>query len=348
MASRNKPSRILVFRGGALGDFMLTLPAIAALRQSRPGAYIELVGYEKRALLALVTGLVDHVRSLDDARMALYFQAEEKLPRSEREYIRSFDLVVSYLHDPAGVLCRNLKEAGAKQIIAASPIVKEGHAADHFWKAIKDVVRDKVMQRVVPKSLSYFIKCDNTLALPREQFPSWRADLKECPQILLEWPRSLKEGARRRLAAEIGNKQTIVIHPGSGSPAKNWPAKNFSLLAKKIKAKTKFEPLVIGGEADGDTISVMRSLLPNFIFFENKPLDEITSMLSVSGGYVGNDSGITHLAAALGVPVVAIFGPTAPSIWAPRGKHVSVIRNRNGCLAAVRVEEVYKKLLQSF
>jgi heptosyltransferase-2 len=207
---------------------------------------------------------------------------------------------------------KHLKDAGAENIIAVSPVEIKNHAADYFFSALKCVLGNE-----------------------------------ECLPAKLEWPESLRNDARRRLAADAGNKRAIIIHPGSGSPAKNWPAEKFALLATKIRGETGFEPLIIGGEADDGAIKSMRSLLPGFHFLVNTPLMDVASILSVAGGFVGNDSGITHLAAALGIPVVALFGPTDPAIWAPRGENVAIIKSllpSNESLAEIGVEAVFKTL----
>ena len=316
MASRNKALKILVFRGGALGDFLLTLPAIAALRRRFPGTYIELAGYGKSASIAMTSGIIDRVQSLDSAHMALYFQTSEKLSRDEQEYIRSFDMVISFLHDPDGILLKNLEDAGAKNIITVSPIVgkkTKGHASDHFFRGLKDVIGKE-----------------------------------KCTPVKLEWPEELRQDALRRLATDAGNKRVIIVHPGSGSPAKNWPAEKFAMLAKKIRKTAKYEPIIIAGEADVKQLAVMRRLLPGFHVYENIDLLEIASILSVARGFIGNDSGITHLAAAMGIPVLALFGPTDPAIWAPRGKNVAIIKSRvpsSESLAGIGVETVFRILI---
>lgn len=334
MTAKEKPMRILVFRGGALGDFILTVPAIAALRRRWPEAYIELAGQPPSANLALTTELVNRVQSLDSARMALFFQEECSLPDNERDYIRSFDLIVSYLHDPDGILLNNLNETGAVNIITVSPMVRACHASDHFYGAIKDIVGCKTGANAVVKPWSHFIKRAHEPSPPEEE-------------VLLKWPQRLKEKARLQLVEYLGGKQAIIIHPGSGSPAKNWPTEKFAALAIKIRTETDCEPLIIGGEADEKAIAVMRSLLPDFHFLVNAPLMEVASILSVADRLIGNDSGITHLAAALGIPVVALFGPTDPAIWAPRGEHVTIIKSSfssRKSMSEIGVETVFQAL----
>ncbi|MDD5348487.1 MAG: hypothetical protein PHT59_07730, partial [Candidatus Omnitrophica bacterium] len=134
-----KQVRILLFRGGALGDFIFTLPALAALRQRWPDAYIELVGYPHIANLALAGGLVDHVESLDRAETARFFAWTPAFSAEQADHIASFDLVINYLHDPDGSVRRNLQAAGARQVIVGSPIVTGGHAVAHLARPLESL-----------------------------------------------------------------------------------------------------------------------------------------------------------------------------------------------------------------
>jgi heptosyltransferase-3 len=114
-----------------------------------------------------------------------------------------------------------------------------------------------------------------------------------------------------------------VIHPFSGSSRKNWPMERFRELSQRLAWPVKWSA---GPQEQLD--GPMR--------FEN--LYELACWIATARVYVGNDSGITHLAAAAGVPVVAIFGPTDPAIWAPRGERVRVVA---GKLAEITVDQVF-------
>ena len=380
MASGKQPARILVFRGGALGDLLLTLPALDALRRRFPGAHIELVGYERSAVIALASGLVDRLRSLDSARMAIYFQDEEALPTEEQEYVRSFDLVISFMHDPGDVLLKNLEQAGATEVEAVSPLVSGGYAADHFLGAIEHILGRGIEEpKTSIRAMSHFIKCDYDRLAPGNQYLLKRpCALKEKARLrlfadkharktvsgkvsylikcdcwpkgiydrfMLAWPDKLKSEARRRMEKLLGGRKMIVIHPGSGSPAKNWPAEKFAALARNINASVQFKTVIIGGEADEKAIALMRELMPGEKFIVNAPLADAASVISIAAGYVGNDSGITHLAALLGVPALALFGPTDPAVWAPRGVNAAVIAGKGGRLDAIGVEEVHARII---
>jgi len=98
-------------------------------------------------------------------------------------------------------------------------------------------------------------------------------------------------------------KNFAIIHPYSSSPKKNWPLENFQAVAERLESVE----WCIPGQIDD--------------------LYELACWISTASVYIGNDSGISHLAAAVGTPVVAIFVSTDPRIWAPRGDHVDVLEN---------------------
>jgi ADP-heptose:LPS heptosyltransferase len=105
-----------------------------------------------------------------------------------------------------------------------------------------------------------------------------------------------------------------VIHPFSGSARKNWPLEKFRALAAKFERTMPVH--WCAGPEDPPLAGAVH--IPN--------LYDLACWLAGAKLYVGNDSGITHLAAAAGCPVLAIFGPTDPAVWAPRGPHVRVVR----------------------
>src|SRR5215831_13118771 len=101
--------RILVIRGGAIGDFILTLPALKALRDARPSAHIEILGYKHIAALAENRFYAQAVRSIEYGPLARFFARNSKLPAELADYFASFDLIISYLYDPDEVFAKNLR-----------------------------------------------------------------------------------------------------------------------------------------------------------------------------------------------------------------------------------------------
>ncbi|MBP7830233.1 MAG: glycosyltransferase family 9 protein [Kiritimatiellae bacterium] len=295
----------MVLRGGAIGDFLLTLPVLQALRARWPDAWIEVIGYPHVAGLALAGGLVNRVESLERAGMARFFSAIPEFPAEQIAYLRSFDFVISYLYDPTGLVRENLKRAGARVILYRSPIVESGHAIEHLMKPLE------------------------SLAL-----------YAEGERPVLDWPAEERAAGRRWLSEQGLREPVLAVHPGSGSPKKNWPADRFVELARRASADAGCSFFYLLGEADRGIAGALAGMDPERPVLKEASLRQVASALSACRLYVGNDSGITHLAAALGIPTVALFGPSDAARWGPRGPRVRVIRAPGSELHEVRVESV--------
>jgi heptosyltransferase-3 len=307
-----KTARFLVLRGGAIGDFILTLPAMQALRERWPDSTIELIGYPRVARLALVTGLVDRVDSLDRAGMAAFFSRRPEFTDRQCQFIRSFDVIVSYLNDPDGLVRQNLELAGAQQVLYGSPLVEGDHATAHLMKPLEELALFDEGQ------------------VPRLELPM---DLRDQG---LEW---LKQ---RDL------HQAVAIHPGSGSPRKNWPLENFVELARRLSETGKWSPFFIMGEADQETAEALAGHAPESCVLAEEDLVDVAAVLAGCDAFIGNDSGITHLAAAVGLTVTALFGPTDPGLWAPRNPGATVLRTPGGNLEDITVDQVYARSVDAW
>ena len=124
----------------------------------------------------------------------------------------------------------------------------------------------------------------------------------------------------------------VAVHPGSGSARKNWPLERFIETARVLSADRLWLLSLGPAEADAraDGAIVARDLPPRLL----------GAVLAQAGLYVGNDSGVSHLAAAWGAPTVALFGPTDPAVWTPRGPRVRTLREPDETMASIRVEDV--------
>jgi heptosyltransferase-2 len=109
--------RALVVRGGALGDFLLTLPVLHALRACAPASRLEVLAYPAIASLARNSGLVDQVRSIEYGPLAGFFTRGATLDPELQKYFGAFDLVISYLYDPDGIFAENLRASGARRLV---------------------------------------------------------------------------------------------------------------------------------------------------------------------------------------------------------------------------------------
>jgi heptosyltransferase III len=121
-------------------------------------------------------------------------------------------------------------------------------------------------------------------------------------------------GGVPRIPCPSERENFAVIHPFSGSPAKNWPLENFRFLARELERA--MPVFWCAGPEDPPLPAAVQ--IPD--------LYDLACWLASAAVYIGNDSGITHLAAAVGTPVLALFGPSDPHVWVPRGPHVQVVR----------------------
>lgn len=136
---------------------------------------------------------------------------------------------------------------------------------------------------------------------------------------------------RRLIAPDPGNEAyDLVLHPGSGGKAKRWPAERFAALARRFRS-----PLILLGPAEDDLAPVFDGLT----VARGWPLRQIASLLASARGFIGNNSGISHLASRL-CPTLALFGPTDPAVWAPTGPHATVLTAPQGDLSRLTVDEV--------
>lgn len=284
--------RVLVIRGGAIGDFILTLPAIRLIRETIVGCHLEVLGYPGIADLALVAGLADATRNLEHRTMAPLFAKNAAIEEAISDYFRGFNLVVSYLYDPDGHLRANLERIGVRGLVEASHRVEEGkgHAAYQ-------------------------------LARPLEKLAMFLDD--PAPQLKIMPTSRPNQGQR------------IALHPGSGSTRKNWPLEHWIRLGRELAAAHPTARLaLVTGEAErerGMTSALVEAWagLP-YDHLDCLPLYKLAGELAACDAFLGHDSGISHLAAACGIPCLLFFGPTDPATWAPCNAWVSVHRAADG------------------
>jgi heptosyltransferase-3 len=312
--------RILVIRGGAIGDFILTLPTLKALREAYPHARIEILGYKHIAALAENRFYAQAVRSIEYGPLSSFFAKNSKLPEELANYFASFDLIISYFYDPDGIFENNLRRCGVENLVRG-PAKVDGH--EHAARQ---------------------------LARPLEELGLRASDL--APRIYPSTEdRQIAEDFVRGMARPI-----LAIHSGSGSETKNWPIENWiefgsrsgvfqSATGEDGRLGKRASLVVISGEADKAQTARLESEWKDRVrFAKNLPLPHVAAVLADSI-FVGHDSGISHLAAAAGAKCILLFGPTDPDVWAPMNENVSVLRSKTGALKDVDLAEVEISLM---
>ena len=260
----------LIIRPGAIGDFIVSIPAMECLC----AGYLEVWAAPRN--VALAAHIAQHARSIASTGLDLL---ELTGPNAGLlETLRGFDSIVSWY----GANRPEFREAVAAlrlpfQFFAALPPEGRGtHAADFYLEQVRLIA--PCASDGIPH-----VACD-----------------------------AIRGGS-------------AVIHPFAGNPKKRWPMERFQELARALARRIPVE-WCAGPEDE----------LPGARRFED--LFELACWLATARIYIGNDSGPTHLAAAVGTPVVALFGPSDPAVWAPRGPHVAIAAVP--ALGSITVEQV--------
>jgi len=303
----------LVIRGGAIGDFILTLPAIAALRRQFPEAYLEVLGYPHIVQLALAGGLVDHAAPIEARQLAGFFARNGELSEQLAQYFSDFDLIISYLYDPDEIFRNNVGRCTPAQFIKGphrpGPECRV-HAAELYLQ-------------------------------PLQRLAILEAD--PVPQLRIQ--AGILPGPPGGLAAA----PTLAMHPGSGSEHKNWPERQWAELLERLANSSPCHFLLVGGEAEGERLQRLAATLPpsRTRVAQSVPLAKLAALLSRCDGFIGHDSGISHLAGALGLRGLLLWGESNAAIWRPPSPGMQLLQSPAG-LPQLPAQTVFEHILQTW
>jgi heptosyltransferase-2 len=271
--------RVLVIFPGALGDLMCLMPALVAISRRYPAAPVELMARFELARLAAGRTVVVRGHSIDAREVGELFA--DGTSGDARRFFGEFDRIYSFFaSDDARFRAR--LTAATDGDVSFHPFRPggDGHVSAGYLRAIDEDAAPADV-RLEPTS----------------------DDLAAASRVLAE--------------SKCDGSNLIVIFPGSGSPGKNWPADKFVALASALSLSNRASVVVVLGPAEA-------SIEPNFreagvAVLKNLDLPTVAAVARLASAFVGNDSGVSHLAAAVGASGVVIFGPTDPARWRPIG-----------------------------
>src|SRR5437899_842550 len=332
------PERILVIKLRYVGDVLLATPVLSRLRESFPKAHLAMLVNPGTDDVVRDHPALDEVLVLARAGLARRWRFVQGLRR------RQFDLVIDLTDADRSALLSWL--CGAP--------VRLGYNSEGRWRGIL---------------------CSQVVAADRFSMPAVRYHLQALEglgvagpppaPILTVAPEARQEADRLlREAGVDGARPFVCLHPGARWWFKAWPAERYAALADLIQTETTAQALFLGGEQErsleGRIADGMKTPFRSLI--GKTSLRALTAVLERAALMVSNDNGPMHMAAALRVPVIGLFGPSDPVVWGPWGDghrtfykgldcracfHPDCYRGEQNCMRLITLQEVWEAVLPS-
>lgn len=286
---------ILIFRTGAIGDTLLLYPFVRELERRYPEAILNLVGAGER--VRLLASQFRHGRGLDFERDFSWLFLDDGAGSSDiRELLVSQDWIINFSANTNDRMERRLKSLGVKRLdtIPALPSSdRQRHALFHPFDAL---------------GFSYAV--ETLLA---------EAPFQPSPEV--------EEAANLADAVDLLDVKPLIFFPGAGSSDKCWRLENWLILLVAIRQVFHGSVICIAGPAEErrEMVEFLDRLPPEVTVARGLSLRTLAALLSKGVAFVGNDSGVTHLASLLGIPTLALFGSTHPGVWGPIGCVSSIL-----------------------
>jgi heptosyltransferase II len=320
---RDWPRRILLLRLERIGDLLMSAPAIAAVRQFAPDAHIDLIVGSWNASSARLIPGIDRVETLDASWLsrgaggggmrALMSQA-----RSWR--MRDYDLAINFEGDIRSHLLIALSGATERAgftMAGGGPLLTRRfefdprqHTTANAWRLVTDTF----------KALGF------------------RRAATDTPPLRLQLPAL----ARERAAALLGREERVIaLHASGGREIKQWPPERFAEAAARVARDYDATLVLTGSPGDRPIVDTVRAKLPDDIatidLTGELDLPILGAVLERCLVFLTGDTGPMHLAAAVGTPTVAVFGPSDPARYAPISTRHRVVRIDLPCAPCNRI-----------
>ena len=284
---------IVVIRQGAIGDSLLSFPVIAALRAQYTDPHVTFIGNPNTLPLAKAWGIAEEVFNYEDRQWDEVFSSEGVHSSNLCELFKRTDLVVCWATDRGGVVKPNLLRAGVKEVIIGP------------WCATVDATKHMVDYLAEPLGL--------------------RVNVTEYVVPSTGWSNGFHP-----------YNPPVAIHPGSMAAVRCWPTASFAVVINKL-LRLNYPVLLLLGPSEDRLLKELSKHISRppqmemLSVLQKAPMLEVAQQLQQCRYYLGNDSGIGHLAGILGIPTLILFGPTSsaamsPIVMHPAGPRVEVIQ----------------------
>lgn len=287
--NETKHLKILVLFPGSLGDFLCFLPALDVIRGSSPDGKIVLVA--RSELLSLARRLlgISSTRSLDNRLFAKLFSPDATISHEEAHFFSSAYEVLSWFGYTQPEVKATLNKFAPERVRSFA-----------FFTGQEDC-----------HASAYYLRCVG------------QGEIR-CPFLLLSEEEKRWLDAYWKLRGWSASSCVLVLHPGSGGKRKRWEPEGFVQIARWWRSYRNRQVVVLLGPAEEFEEEAWRHIGE---VEKGLSLWQAAALLSRADLYLGNDSGITHLAGSVGARGAALFGPTRPQQWRPLGGALSVVHN---------------------
>ncbi len=338
--------RGLIVQPGAIGDCILTLPLAAFMKDALRLGGIDLLGHTEYIGILPGRSCIDGVRSIDSMDLHRLYAKTETFDLADPDPLitafSDYAWIATFLGEPDSDFEQNLiftaNCSHSAEVLTLS-LKPPGECSEH--------VTDFHIRQFVHQSGIAIADCRLPTADLQSQIANRKSQIDDCLIRATE----ADIGTGKKLLTEAGldsGGKLVVIQPGSGGPSKCWCLENFLAIARELACEG-VEVVFLLGPAELDRFgdASFRSQISNVAtYLTNLPLADVLGLLSCADGFVGNDSGITHLAAAMGVRVLAVFGPTNPAVYRPLGPEVTVFSSSSATFARRPSAKLQRKLLE--
>jgi heptosyltransferase III len=313
----NTPRTIILVHPGGLGDLLLAVPAIRLLRERFPDHQLLLCGHGETVELLTACRLVDRWISAQTTACTGLFSGTPPDDPLLKDWLGRCDVAVAWTSDGNGALAAALRQSGAVEAVVQSPFASTLRSIHQSERFIEIVCSEAGPVSIAP------------LPLPAElrvQAEGYFLDRRICSK-----------------------RPVAMVHPGSGSWHKCVKAEILVPVIEALEREGR-EPIILEGPADHEMVERLLIQIPRPpIVVRDLPLSVLAGLLSQVDLFLGRDSGVTHLAAVLGTPTVALFGPTDPRRWAPKGPAVIVVNEKPcACVSSEMVKSCSDKPCLTF
>jgi len=324
--------RAVILQPGAMGDCILTLPLAKLVKEALNLGGVDLVGHAEYVGILPERSCVDGIRSMDSAELHRLFVESTRFNLADRDPLihmfADYSWIITFLGEPGSDFEQNLiftTNCSHSAEVVTLPLKPPADGRQH----IAEYYREQFARQS---------------GLPLEEA---RLDDKSVAIRVTEADRNCGVDLLEQAGIDL-SKRLVVIHPGSGGRQKCWHLENFLNIARTLRGP-EVDVLFVLGPTEVERLRPSEKVHIHGVTrcIAHLTLPQVVGLLSCADAFVGNDSGVTHLAAGMGLRTVVLFGPTDPAVYRPLGPRVTVLQGKPDGFVEAPSPEMQKAVLDN-